>query len=118
MPARTRSTTHPSVENGSDGHVLVVQSEECRLYEVFEFDWSEGDPGAGSGAIWDLRSNDLRPRTWTSADAAGLPILTGLIRRDEIEAGRIDHAIRMTAERTDRRLLWPPPAPGRSAGGP
>jgi hypothetical protein len=95
------------VENGSDRHVLVVQSDQCRLYEVFDFDWNGGDPEAGSGAIWDLRSNALRPRTWTSADAAGLPILPGLVRRDEVEAGRIDHAIRMTVERTDRRFLWP-----------
>jgi hypothetical protein len=95
------------VENGSDRHVLVVQSDECRLYEVFDFDWSGGDPEAGSGAIWDLRSNAHRPRTWTSADAAGLPILPGLIHRDEVEAGKIDHAIRMTAESTDRRFLWP-----------
>jgi hypothetical protein len=95
------------VENGSDRHVLVVQSDECRLYEVFAFDWNGGEPQAGSGAIWDLRSNAMRPRTWTSADAAGLPILPGLIRRDEVEAGRIDHTIRMTAERTDRRFVWP-----------
>jgi hypothetical protein len=95
------------VENGSDRHVLVVQSDECRLYEAFAFDWNGGEPQAGSGAIWDLRSNAMRPRTWTSADAAGLPILPGLIRRDEVEAGRIDHTIRMTAERTDRRFVWP-----------
>jgi hypothetical protein len=95
------------VENGSDRHVLVVQSDECRLYEVFAFEWNGGDPEAGSGAIWNLESNALRPRTWTSADAAGLPILPGLIRRDEVEAGRIDHAIRVTVERTDRRFLWP-----------
>jgi hypothetical protein len=95
------------VENGSDRHVLVVQSDECRLYEVFDFRWNGGDPQAGSGAIWELRSNALRPRTWTSADAAGLPILPGLIRRDEVEAGLIDHVIRVTAEQTDRRFLWP-----------
>jgi hypothetical protein len=95
------------VENGSDRHVLVVESDECRLYEVFDFRWNGGEPTAGSGAIWQLRSNDLRPRTWTSADAAGLPILPGLIRRDEVQTGVIDHAIRVTAERTDRRFLWP-----------
>jgi hypothetical protein len=76
------------------------------LYEVFDLAWNGGDPQAGSGAIWDLRSNDLRPRTWTSADA-GLPIFPGLIPGDEVEAGRIDRAIRITAERTDRRFLWP-----------
>jgi hypothetical protein len=95
------------VENGSDRHVLVVQRDECRLYELYDFDWNGGAPQAGSGAIWDLRSNALRPGTWTSADAAGLPILAGLIRRDEVEAGVIDHAIRVTAEQTDERFIWP-----------
>jgi hypothetical protein len=57
--------------------------------------------------VWDLRSNALRPAGWTSADAAGLPILPGLLRRDEVLAGEVDHAIRMTATRTDRSYLWP-----------
>jgi hypothetical protein len=95
------------VENGSDRHVLVIERDECRLYELFDFDWNGGTPQAGSGAIWDLRSNALRPGTWTSADAAGLPILAGLIRRDEVEAGIIDHAIRVTAEQTDEKFIWP-----------
>ncbi len=95
------------VENGSDRHVLVVERDECRLYELFDFDWNGGAPQAGSGAIWDLRSNALRPSTWTSADAAGLPILAGLIRRDEVEAGVIDHAIRFTAGDTDEKFIWP-----------
>jgi hypothetical protein len=95
------------VENGSDRHVLAVHRDECRLYELFDFDWNGGAPTAGSGAIWDLRSNALRPAGWTSADAAGLQILPGLIRRDEVEAGRIDHAIRVTAEETDERFVWP-----------
>jgi hypothetical protein len=93
------------VENGSDRHVLVIQ--ECRLYELFDFDWNGGTPTAGSGAVWDLRSNGLRPATWTSADAAGLQILPGLIRRDEVATGRVDHAIRVTAEETDERFIWP-----------
>ncbi len=62
---------------------------------------------AGSGATWDLRSNALRPRGWTSADAAGLPILPGLLRFDEVAAGAIDHAIRFTTDVTDRRFVWP-----------
>ena len=62
---------------------------------------------AGSGAIWNLNSNALRPQTWTSADAAGLPILPGLVRYDEIASGSIDHAIRITLNRTDRRYVWP-----------
>ncbi len=62
---------------------------------------------AGSGAIWDLRSNRLRPAGWTSADAAGLPILPGLARYDEVAKGRIDHALRFTVSRTRRAYVWP-----------
>ena len=62
---------------------------------------------AGSGAIWSLTSNKLRPQGWTSADAAGLPILPGLLRYDEVSAGRVDHAIRFTTDVTDRRHVWP-----------
>ena len=95
------------VEHGSDRHALVLDRDACVLYEIFDFDWNDGDPQGGSGAVWDLGSNRLRPAGWTSADAAGLPIFAGLIRRDEVEAGRIDHAIRMTAEETDDRFVWP-----------
>jgi len=70
-------------------------------------DWNGGDPTAGSGAAFDLRSNSLRPAGWTSADAAGLPIFAGLARLDEVRSGRIDHPIRITAQRTDRSYLWP-----------
>jgi hypothetical protein len=59
------------------------------------------------GATWNLRSNRLRPRTWTSADAAGLPILPGLLRWDEVRAGRVDHAIRFTTDVTRRAFVWP-----------
>jgi hypothetical protein len=96
-----------TIEGGSDRHALMVLADECVLDELFNARWNGGDPTAGSGAIFDLDSNALRPATWTSADAAGLPIFPGLIRRDEVEAGVIDHAIRMTAERTDRRFIWP-----------
>lgn len=96
-----------TIEDGSDRHALMLHADECALYELFDADWNDGDPSAGSGAIWSLRSNRLRPAGWTSADAAGLPILPGLIRRDEVEDGRIDHAIRVTAELTDRRFQWP-----------
>lgn len=95
------------VEHGSDRHALVIERDACFLYEIFDFDWNGGDPQGGSGAVWDLGSNALRPRTWTSADAAGLPIFAGLIRRDEVAAGVIDHAIRVTAEETDQRFIWP-----------
>ena len=95
------------IEHGSDRHALVIDRDACVLYEIFDYDWNEGDPQGGSGAVWDLRSNGLRPSTWTSADAAGLPIFAGLLRRDEVVSGSVDHAIRFTAEETDRRFIWP-----------
>jgi hypothetical protein len=95
------------VEAGSDRHVLVVNKSTCTLYELFAFDWNGGRPRAVSGAVWDLGSNALRPDGWTSADAAGLPILPGLVRFDEVADGRITHAIRFTAELTRNTHLWP-----------
>jgi hypothetical protein len=90
-----------------DRHVIVVDRYRCRLYELYAA--YPGSPRwrAGSGAIWNLRSNRLRPRGWTSADAAGLPILPGLARYDEVKRGRIDHALRFTAERTRRAFIYP-----------
>jgi hypothetical protein len=95
------------VEGGSDAHALMVDKDSCVLYELFASEWNGGRPRAGSGAVWDLRSHALRPSGWTSADAAGLPILPGLLRRDEVAAGEVDHAIRLTASRTDKSFLWP-----------
>lgn len=95
------------VEMGSDRHALIIDRDRCVLYELFDLRRENGAWHAGSGAIFKLTSNKLRPRGWTSADAAGLPILPGLVRREEIRAGRIDHAIRVTAQRTARRFLWP-----------
>jgi hypothetical protein len=94
-------------EHGSDHHALMVNKDTCVLYELFAANWNNGDPRAGSGAIFDLGSNALRPDTWTSADAAGLPILPGLVRYDEVQAGFIGHAIRFTADLTDCSHLWP-----------
>ena len=95
------------IEGGSDEHALVVNSQTCTLFELYDAHWSGGDPDAGSGAIFDLGSNELRPAGWTSADAAGLPILPGLVRYDEVVAGEIDHAIRFTVDCTTRRYVWP-----------
>jgi hypothetical protein len=97
------------VEGGSDRHVLVLDRDGCRLWELFDASTSDGGASwhAGSGASWDLRSNALRPDGWTSADAAGLPILPGLIRYDEVAAGHIDHALRFTARRTQRGYIHP-----------
>jgi hypothetical protein len=95
------------IESGSDRHAIMVDRDSCRLHELFDAAYSPGSSTAGSGAIWDLRSNALRPAGWTSADAAGLPIFAGLVRLDEVQAGLVDHAIRVTASRTDRSYLWP-----------
>jgi hypothetical protein len=91
-----------------DRHALVVDSSTCRLYETYDTHYADGGASqAGSGAVFDLGSNALRPATWTSADAAGLPILPGLVRYAEMRAGAIRHAIRFTVQRTDRSFLWP-----------
>ena len=98
---------HPKIEGGSDHHVLIVDRDACRLYELGGVQVQGGTWHAWAGAIWNLRSNALRPATWTSADAAGLPILPGLARYDEVAAGAIRHALRFTAERTRRAYVYP-----------
>jgi hypothetical protein len=102
----------PPIEGGPDAtgdrHVLVVDRDACLLYELFDaHPESDGSWSAGSGAIFDLLGYDLHPEHWTSADAAGLPILPGLVRYEEVAAGRVAHAIRFTAPRTQRAYLWP-----------
>jgi hypothetical protein len=95
---------------GSDGdrHVLVVDRDNCALYELFDsVPQSDGSWDAGSGAIFELGSHALRPDSWTSADAAGLPILPGLVRYDEVTAGEIRHALRFTAPQTRKAHVWP-----------
>ncbi|HEY4121863.1 MAG TPA: hypothetical protein VGM56_28550 [Byssovorax sp.] len=94
-------------ENGSDGHVILVDTSECKLYELFAADDSSGQWQAGSGAIFDLTSNALRPDCLTSADAAGLPIFPGLVRYDEVSAGAIDHALRFTVDKTQQAWIKP-----------
>jgi hypothetical protein len=95
------------IEGGSDRHAIVVERGTCRLYELYAAEWNGGDPTAGSGAIWDLDRNRLRPDTWTSADAAGLPIFAGLVRWDEVAGGEIAHAIRFTVSCTTDAYVWP-----------
>jgi hypothetical protein len=97
----------PKIEGGSDAHLLLWDTEGCNLYEIFDASKSGGSWSGGSGAIWDLRSNALRPNGWTSADAAGLPILPGLARYDEVAAGAILHALRFTAPRTCSSHIYP-----------
>ncbi|HLG63439.1 MAG TPA: hypothetical protein VKY19_15985 [Ktedonosporobacter sp.] len=95
-------------QSTGDRHVIVVDSATCKLYEMFNsFPQSNGSWKADSGAVWNLNSNALRPRKWTSADAAGLPILAGLARYDEVAAGAINHALRFTVSKTQRAFLWP-----------
>jgi hypothetical protein len=95
------------IEGGSDHHALIVDRDSCRLYELYALKKTGKGWHAGSGAIWNLRSNKLRPATWTSADAAGLPMLPGLVRYDEVAHGHIDHALRFTVENTRRAFIYP-----------
>jgi len=91
-----------------DRHVLVLDRQNCLLYETFSsYPQPDGSWQTGSGAVFDLRSHSLRPGGWTSADAAGLPILPGLVRYDEVAAGEIRHALRFTAPRTQKKFVWP-----------
>ncbi len=104
--------TDAPIEGGpnSDGdrHVLVLERENCLLYEIFDATpQSDGSWTGGSGAVFDLKSHALRPAGWTSADAAGLPILPGLVRYDEVASGEIRHALRFTAPQTRREYIWP-----------
>lgn len=91
-----------------DRHVLVLDKDHCLLYESY-YSWPNADHSwsAGSGAIFNLRTNTLRPSGWTSADAAGLPILPGLVRYDEVAAGAINHALRFTIVNTRKAHVWP-----------
>jgi hypothetical protein len=95
------------IEGGSDRHAILVDKDACKLYELYALNKTTSGWHAGSGAIWSLTSNALRPTGWTSADAAGLPILPGLARYDEVAAGKIDHALRFTVSRTRRAYVWP-----------
>ena len=95
------------IEYGSDHHALIVDTSTCRLYELYALQKKGSGWRAGSGAIWSLDSNALRPAGWTSADAAGLQILPGLARYDEVAAGSIDHALRFTVARTRRAYVYP-----------
>ena len=101
IPAR------PRIEGGSDRHILMLDRDACRLFELFAAQRTGSGWTAGSGAVFDLRSNALRPAGWTSADAAGLPILPGLARFDEVKRGVIDHALRFTAPQTRRAYVYP-----------
>ena len=100
------------IEGGPDArgdrHVLVLQQGTCRLYELYRaFPGEDNGWEAASAAVYDLHSHALRPAGWTSADAAGLPILPGLVRYEEVAFGAITHALRVTAPETQRAYVWP-----------
>jgi hypothetical protein len=101
-----------------DRHVLLVDRDACRLWELYSAYPQSGGASwtAGSGATWDLGSNAMRPLGWTSGDAAGLPILPGLVRYDEVAAGDVDHVIRFTAPRTANAYVWPASHKAASGG--
>jgi hypothetical protein len=106
VPRNARIEGGPSSDG--DRHVLVYDTGRCRLYELYVArPQGDGSWRADAGAVFDLRSNKLRPAGWTSADAAGLPIMPTLVRYEEVAAGRIDHAIRITVPRTRTGYLWP-----------
>ena len=102
---------HVHIEGGphatGDRHAILVDRSACRLYELYDLRHTQHGWTAGSGAVWKLRSNHLRPAGWTSADAAGLPIFPGLARWDEVSRGVIDHAVRFTAPHTRRAYVYP-----------
>lgn len=92
-----------------DRHILVIDVDHCLLYEAYRAVPLGGGKRwlAGSGAVYNLTSNALRPAGWTSADAAGLPIFPGLCRKDEVVAGEIKHALRFTVSQTRNQYVWP-----------
>jgi hypothetical protein len=106
IPSNVPIEGYPHSGDG-DRHALIVDRDSCRLYELYALRRSGAGWAAGSGAIWNLRSNGLRPAGWTSADAAGLPILPGLARWNEVAAGQIAHALRFTASRTRNTYVYP-----------
>jgi hypothetical protein len=107
-PIPSNAPIEGGANSTGDRHVLVLDRDNCILYEMWD---SHKNPDnswhAGSGAIWNLNSNALRPAGWTSADAAGLPILPGLVLYDEVASGEITHAIRFTVPQTRSQYIWP-----------
>jgi hypothetical protein len=100
--------TNPSIEGGSDRHILLLQQGSCTLYEIYSAEYNAGRWSGGSGAIWHLDQNEVRPSGWTSADASGLAILPGLVRYDEVMgSGEINHAIRITLDTIQRGYIRP-----------
>jgi hypothetical protein len=106
-PVPRRVHIEGGAHSTGDRHAILVDKSSCRLYELYDLHHTSRGWTAGSGAVWSLRSNQLRPAGWTSTDAAGLPIFPGLARWDEVARGTIDHALRFTAPRTRRAYVYP-----------
>jgi hypothetical protein len=108
IPKNVPIEGYPGHADQGDRHVLIVDRDACKLYELSGMQKKGGAWSGWSGAIWSLRSNAVRPATWTSADAAGLPILPGLARWDgDASTGVIAHALRFTVEHTRRAFIYP-----------
>ena len=108
IPAGVPIEGAPGHLDEGDRHALIVDRDACRLYELYALHKQNGRWAAGSGAVWNLRTNALRPAGWTSADAAGLPILPGLARwSGDASTGHIDHALRFTVQRTRQAYIYP-----------
>jgi len=106
-PLSTKTRIEGGWSASGDRHAIVVDAATCQLFETWDTHNYASGWYAGSGAVWSLKSNALRKAGWTSADAAGLPILPGLLRYDEVARGHVDHAIRFTTNVTNRAYIWP-----------
>jgi hypothetical protein len=107
IPASAPIEGYPNPGNG-DRHVLVIDNANCWLYELYSsYPQTDGSWDAASAAVWDLTADEQRPYTWTSADAAGLPIFPGLVRYDEVAAGAINHALRFTLQSSQAAFIPP-----------
>ena len=106
IPANALIEGYPKPGDG-DRHVLVLDNGGCWLYELYHASYKNNTWSAGSTAIWDMTINEQRPYTWTSADAAGLPVFVGLVRWDEVSAGAINHAVRFTVPTTQEAFTPP-----------
>jgi hypothetical protein len=106
-PFPANAKVEGGANSGSDMHVLVIDTGTCALYETWSSTYVGPGWNCGSGAKFDLTSNTLRPDGWTSADAAGLPILPGLVRLSEVQAGSIQHALRFTVSKTQQGYIHP-----------
>jgi hypothetical protein len=107
IPRNVKIEGDPDPQPGNDRHALIVDKDECMLYEMYSLKRRDGAWRAASGAVWDMNSNALRPEGWTSADAAGLAILPGLARYPDYAAGGFDHAFRFAVEHSRDAYVYP-----------